>query len=120
MPGLAPPPGVTDLSYSIDQDMLKLEWTVPEQFHSAKGSWAGFVVYRSRVSLSGEVCQGCPVMFKPVADLPIGTGKPDKRFAGKMVYSEVLEKFCQYVYKVSPRSNGNASGTDSNYVEFKY
>ena len=112
-PCQARPPAVDDLSSSIDGDMLKLSWTIPDEKVKIA---SGFIVYKSKTSLSESVCKKCPVLFKQIADIPI----EEKDINKKITYNETLEKGYRYIYKVTVYTNTEAVGKDSNYIEFDH
>ena len=113
-------PIVTDLSYSIDGNKLKLTWTVPGVKQKVKSALSGFVIYRSKKPFSGSECLNCPVLFKRIADIPIkadGAGKLKKDI---ITYNEILKKGCRYIYKVTVYADNEVTGNDSNQIDFVY
>ena len=115
-PGQKPPPTVNDLNSSIEGDVLRLTWTVPEANKRIVSNLDGFVVYRSKKMISESDCKKCPVLFKRIADIPI----EEKDVNKKMTYKETLAKDYRYIYKVTVYTNTGASGKDSNYIEFDH
>ncbi len=115
-PGQARVPAVNDLSSSIDGDMLKLAWTIPDENRKIASDLGGFIVYKSKTSLSESACKECPVLFKRTADIPI----EEKDINKKITYKETLEKGYRYIYKVTVYTNTEAVGKDSNYIEFDH
>jgi len=115
-PGQVRPPVVDDLSSSMDGDMLKLVWTIPDEKGKVASGVDGFIVYKSKTSLSDPDCEKCPVLFKKIADIPI-EGKDINK---KITYRETLEKGYKYIYKVTVYTKTGASGKDSNYIKFVY
>ena len=115
-PGQVRPPVVDDLSSSIDEDMLELAWTIPDEKGKVASGLGGFIVYKSKTSLSKPVCKKCPVIFKRIADITI----EEKDIYKKITYRENLEKGYRYIYKVTVYTKTGASGKDSNYIEFDH
>lgn len=115
-PGQKPPPTVNDLNSSIQGDMLRLTWTVPEANKRIVSNLDGFVVYRSKKMISESDCKKCPVLFKRIADIPI----EEKDISKKITYKETLAKGYRYIYKVTVYTNTGASGKDSDYIEFDH
>ncbi len=115
-PGQKPPPTVNDLNSSIEGDVLRLTWTVPEANKRIVSNLDGFVVYRSKKMISESDCKKCPVLFKRIADIPI----EKKDVSKKITYKETLAKGYRYIYKVTVYTNTGASGKDSNYIEFDH
>ena len=115
-PGQGRPPAVDDLSSSIDGDILELAWTIPDEKGKIVSGLGGFIVYKSKTSLSNPVCKGCPVLFKRIADIPV----EEKNINKRITYRETLEKGCRYIYKVTVYTKTGASGKDSNYIELDH
>ncbi len=115
-----PPPAVNDLSSSIEGDMLRLSWTVPEANKRIMSNLNGFVVYRSKKMVSGSECKKCPLLFKRIADVPVDVINQKDSKKNIMTYNETLEKGYRYIYKVTVYTNTGASGKDSNYIEFDH
>jgi hypothetical protein len=113
------PPAVNDLRASIDGGILKLTWTIPREKGTIMPSLSGFIVYRSKMLLSGSDCKNCPVPFKRVADIPIEAKDPEYMKKGNSTYTETVEKGYRYVYKVIVYKKGVTS-SDSNYVDLIY
>ncbi|HUV50501.1 MAG TPA: hypothetical protein VMW78_05720 [Anaerolineae bacterium] len=115
-PGQAGPPVVDNLNSSIDGDILELAWTIPDEKGKIASGLGGFIVYKSKTSLSEPVCEKCPVRFKKIADIPI----VEKDINKKITYRETLEKGCRYIYKVAVYTKTGAFGKDSNYIELDH
>lgn len=115
-PGQVRPPAVDDLSSSIDEDMLELAWTIPDEKGKISSDLGGFIVYKSKTSLSESDCKGCPVLFKKIADIPI----EEKDINKKIIYRENLEKGYRYIYKVTVYTDNEVTGKDSNQIDFIY
>ena len=115
-PGQVRPPAVDDLSSSIDGDMLELAWTLPDEKEKIASGMTGFIVYKSKTSLSEPDCEKCPVLFKKIADIPV----QEKDINKKIIYRENLENGYRYIYKVTVYTKTGAFGKDSNYIEFDH
>jgi hypothetical protein len=115
-PGQARPPAVDDLSSSIDEDMLELAWSIPDEKGKIASDSVGFIVYKSKTSFSEPVCKECPALFKRIADISI----EEKDINKKITYKETLEKGYRYIYKVTVYADNGVTGKDSNYIEFIY
>ena len=57
------PPKVVDLGYSIDENTIKLSWTIPKTSDNAKSPVTGFLIYRSKQSSVDADCENCPIYF---------------------------------------------------------
>jgi len=120
-PRPAPPPAVNDLSRQMQEDTLKLTWTIPKHKGKIHPDLEGFFVYRSRKPLSESECPDCPLQFKLVADLGQKTVKAsEKKKKSRMTYSETLVKGYRYIYKVVAYNDSGLRFGDSNLVEFNY
>ncbi len=115
-PGQVRPPAVDDLSSSIDGDMIELAWTIPDKKGKIASDSVGFIVYKSKTSLSEPVCKECPALFKRIADISI----EEKDINKQITYKETLEKGYRYIYKVTVYVDNGVTGKDSNYIEFIY
>jgi len=115
-PGQVEIPAVSDLNSSIDNDMLKLAWSIPDKNKRIVPYLDGFIVYKSKTSLSRPLCKNCPVLFKRISDIPVSRKDINK----KITWNETLEKGYKYIYKVIGYSDNGATGKDSNYIEFIY
>jgi predicted small lipoprotein YifL len=120
-PRPAPPPAVNDLSRQMQEDTLKLTWTIPKHKKKIHPDLQGFFVYRSQKPLSESECPNCPLKFKLVADIGIETVKAlEKKKKGRMTYSETLRKGYRYIYKVVTYNDSGSRFGDSNLVTFNY
>jgi predicted small lipoprotein YifL len=120
-PPPAPPPAVNDLGRQMQEDTLKLTWTIPKHKEKIHPELEGFFVYRSRKPLSESECPNCPLKFKLVADIGIETVKAsEKKKKGQMTYSEILAKGYRYTFKVVPYDDSGSRFGDSNLVVFDY
>jgi predicted small lipoprotein YifL len=120
-PRPAPPPAVNDLSRQMQEDTLKLNWTIPKHKGKIHPDLEGFFVYRSQKPLSESECPNCPLTFKLVADIGPKTIKAsEKKEKGHMTYSETLATGYRYIYKVVAYDDSGSRFDDSNLVTFNY
>lgn len=120
-PRPAPPPAVNDLRRQVQEDTLKLTWTIPKHKGKIHPDLEGFWVYRSRKPLSESECPNCPLKFKLVADIGISAIKTsEKKERGQIIYSEVLTRGYRYIYKVVAYNDSGSRFGDSNLVVFDY
>ncbi len=63
-PGQVLPNPVNDLRKHIEGNTLKLIWTIPSGNKKDKTILSGFIVYRSKVSVTGGECPDCPLIFE--------------------------------------------------------
>ena len=100
----------------LSDDFLTLTWTVPKGKKKVVSGFAGFLIYKSKKSITEEECKGCPVLFERVADIPI----EDEEAGDPVTFSETLEKGYRYIYKVTVYTKAGLFSNDSNYVQFTY
>ncbi len=112
----SPPPAVRDLAMELSDDFLTLTWTVPKGKKKVVSGFAGFLIYKSKKSLTEEECKGCPILFERVADVPIEDEEP----GDTVTFSETLEKGFRYIYKVTVYTKVGLFSNDSNFVQFTY
>ena len=114
------PPAVSDLRHQIKDGQFELAWRVPADVAQDRERVAGFTVQRSKLSLVGEDCTDCPVVFSAVAEIDTSD---EKRRDGQWVtfaYREALEQGFRYRYKVTAFGRGRITGTDSKVIDFTY
>jgi hypothetical protein len=110
------PPPVSDLSHSLQDNRLKLVWTVPKKENRRQSNLVGFKVYLSQIPLSESECKNCPLRFKQVGDIPI----LKQRNQEQIEFSQTLESGYRYVYLIRGYSDNAMISADSNYVDFVY
>lgn len=114
------PPRVRDLSYSTDENIIKLSWTIPQITEEAKTPAAGFLIYRFKQSAHEEECPSCPVIFKQVGDVPArraGLGQPA---LAPLLFTQSLEAGFRYIYKVKAYDDDGMVSRDSNFIDFLF
>jgi len=119
-PRHASPPPVNDLSYRIDNGLLELRWTAPVSCDKKRPVYAGFVIYRSRISPTDNTCPNCPRLFQTVTEVPVDAKCPATDRGLEVSYSESLEGYGRYAYKVVPKTGDPVLQPESNTVEFEY
>ena len=73
----------------------------------------GYLIYRSVEPISGEACEGCPVLFQRAAKIPLTEAVSP---SNKMVYREALLPATRYRFKVVPYDAQGQLGPNSNIV----
>jgi len=115
------PPAVKDLDYVVDNNIVKLSWTVPGKEESRDAAPPAAVkVFRSRMSAEDASCENCPIRFAVSADIPVYKQRSDKSKPIRMSYSEFVETGYHYVYKVTVFDENGIGGKDSNIVRFDH
>lgn len=114
--GIPEPPSVGDLVHEISAETVRLGWSVPEGDARVMNSARAFIVYRAENPVTAERCEGCPVLFKRIAEVDL-TSKGDD---GRMSYIDDIGHGYRYVYKVALFFAGGRIGPDSNHVEFDF
>ena len=112
-------PAISNLAHTLEADTATLTWSVP-QGDEFRSHVAGFVVYRSKENAEKEKCEGCPILFSPVADLQVDLKSQSGPDPEVFTYSEQIEKGFRYIYKTTVLMKSGAASSDSNLVEFTY
>jgi hypothetical protein len=108
------PPVVADLQISCEDNMMTLQWPIPEWEGTDENALAGFYVYRSQIALSDTGCEDCPVRFKKTADIRFDNNK------SKGTYAEPVEKGFRYSFKVSAYIDSGYEGEKSDVATIDY
>jgi len=108
------PPVVANLQLTLEDNMMTLQWPIPELKENDENVLAGFYVYRSQIALSDTRCEDCPVRFKKAADIRIDNNK------SKGSYAESAEEGFRYSFKVSAYSDSGYEGETSDTVTMDY
>lgn len=110
---------ITDLAHSIEDEKATLTWTLPEG-EPFRSHVSGFVIYKSKEDAKKERCKGCPILFSPVADMPVNINRQGSASATVFTFSEPVEKGFRYIYKVTVYLKSGTASNDSNLVEFTF
>ena len=113
------PPQVIDLGYSISEDSVKLSWTIPKTNDKDKASATGFLIYRSKQSVSEADCANCPITFIKIEDVPV-RGGVTVRPESSVVFTQSIEPGYRYIYKIKAYGDDGVAGKDSNLIDFTY
>ena len=108
LPDVEPPAGVQDLAVSVEEEAVVLTWTAAADDETPT---AGYRIYRSAEPVDGESCEGCPIVFRRVAEVPLPEGVTADR---GLVYREALLPGTNYHFKVVPYDAQGRLGPDSN------
>jgi hypothetical protein len=114
------PAAVKDLGYRIDNDMLKLSWTLTGADDRSQSYPGAVKLFRFKQSTEESKCEKCPIRFTEIADLPVQMNRPEKSRSSTMSFTEVLERGYRYIYKVIVYNKDGIGGKDSNTVEFSF
>ena len=111
LPDVEMPAGVRNLAVALAGGDIVLNWTAVNA-EKAEGV-DGYRIYRAADPVTADVCEGCPILFKPVATVPMGAGEAA---APKMTYREAQLPGTRYRFKVVPVDAQGRLGPDSNIV----
>ena len=114
------PPKVMDLGYSIRNNTIKLNWTIPRTSDKAKSPVMGFLIYGSKQTAIEADCPNCPIRFKEIGDIPVRSVDPDQGEPSLMVFTQAIEPGYRYIYKVKSYDDDGVAGKDSNLVDFTF
>jgi len=115
-PRSIPPAAITDLTFILDEDLMTLNWSIPTGKATGSAGLARFIIYRAVASLADPVCDGCPALFRRIAEVDLQTlmaGNPGRKTA---TFQQTIEKGYQYIFKVTAVSKDGQRGPDSNRV----
>ena len=118
-PRKSSPSQVIDLGYSISEDSVKLSWTIPKTSDKDESSATGFLIYRSKQSVSEADCENCPITFIKIEDVPVRggvSGRPES----SVVFAQTIEPGYRYIYKIKSYDDDGMAGKDSNLIDFTY
>ena len=118
-PRASRPPQVVDLGYSISEDSIKLSWTIPKASDNDESSATGFLIYRSKQSVSEADCANCPITFIKIENVPVRavvSGRPES----SVVFAQTIEPGYRYIYKIKAYDDNGVAGKDSNLIDFTY
>jgi hypothetical protein len=113
------PPKVIDLGYSIDENTIKLSWTIPKTSDNAKSPVIGFLIYRAKQSSVDADCANCPIYFLKIGDV-LARGGVSGRPESSVVFVQAIEPGYRYIYKVNAYDDDGVGGKDSNLIDFTY
>lgn len=111
------PNAVTDLEKTVTGSIIILEWSTPSKKEHAVVE--SFSVFRSKTG-TDEHCPGCPIAFKKIADINVGSDLWQDGAREKVSYSEGLVTGNRYSYKVVGYTWDNVASEDSNLIEFDF
>jgi hypothetical protein len=114
------PPAITDLSYTLSNEMLQLNWTVPTADAHSASHPAAFKVLRSKMSVKDANCENCPLRFDEIGDVAIRPSESEGQSAEKIGFTETLEPGYRYTYKVIVYDKEGMTSPDSNEVKFSF
>jgi hypothetical protein len=103
--------GVRNLTATLEGGDIVLRWTAMAD-KDAQGA-GGYFVYRSADPVTEDVCDGCPVLFRRVAEVPMAAPAQEGR---RMTYREAPMPGTRYRFKVVPYDEQKRIGPDSNIV----
>lgn len=114
-PRSTPPPVIKDLAYSVLEDNIELQWTVPALESRQDSPFAGCTVHRAVRKPEEAKCKTCPIRFERIADLPVPLISK-KGQASRMTHSDILAPGFNHVYKVICYTVNDRLSEDSNFV----
>ncbi|MGB5158021.1 MAG: fibronectin type III domain-containing protein [Desulfobacterales bacterium] len=110
-------PSVNNLESKIEANNVILTWTVPEAKEKESPPITGFVIRQAKYPLSEEICENCPINYKPIAEVAADFNGNDR----KIKYIKQLDKGFKYFFKVTAFSkNMTSESRDSNIIKFDY
>lgn len=118
-PKSVPPAAISDLRYTVDQGTATLQWSIPRGKAAGTAGLAGFIVYRATTPADQPICDGCPVLFRRIADIPAGPLLVRDAKSNVATYRQELNPGFHYLFKVIAYTRDGQRGADSNRIEIK-
>ena len=113
------PDAIGDLRYTVEQGVATLQWSVPKGKAAGTAGLAGFLVYRATTPSDQPICDGCPVLFRQIANISAEPYLLDDAESKVATYRQELESGLWYLFKVIAYAKNGQRGPDSNRVEIK-
>ncbi len=113
------PRAIEDLSFTVNDKEVRLNWTYPVKTISGTSLSVidSFELFRAEIPID-QYCGNCPIPFAEPLDIPGGVpvdGEMRRRGSYK---SALLKSGHKYFFKVRSRTSWWASSNDSNVVSF--
>jgi hypothetical protein len=112
------PPAVKDLEAQVVEDKVRLTWSMPKKDNALFDGVEHFRVYKYKSHSSIEVCEGCPIPFKPLLDIKLEDPYPAQMEGDSIIYHDAIEANHSYAYKVVVYHKSGGVSEDSNIVHF--
>lgn len=110
------PEAITDLAFTLGPGQATLRWSIPLGRSAGTAGLGGFLVYRAMTPASEPVCDGCPVLYRPIAKMDAETllvGAPNRK---NVTLVQPIDPGYHYIFKVIAYSKDGQRGPDSNLV----
>ena len=114
------PPQVTDLSYIVSENTVKLSWTIPQPDEKAQYPVSGFLIFQYKQPMYERECPNCPIIFTQIGEVPVRGEAVSRDESLPLVFVETIEKGYRYKFKVKAYSHDGTAGADSDFVEFSF
>ena len=113
------PVAITDLTYSVDDNGVKLAWSFPVKTINGNEieDVATFDLYRAEIPLD-KYCGSCPIPFLKPISVPAGAVFDGGARRKATYQSDMLKSGYKYFFKVRSSTSWWASSADSNIVSF--
>ena len=114
-------PKIDDLKYTLDENILSLDFSICKILNEDSNKVTGCYIYRSKQKISKQDnCNNCPYQFKKITNISFIKNDCNGDSLSHYIFQDEIEKNNKYVYKVNLYTNSNTMGPDSNYVELYY
>ncbi len=113
------PNAIGDLRYTVEQGVVTLQWSVPKGKAAGSAGLAGFLVYRATTPSDQPICDGCPVLFRQIANISAEPYLLHDAESMVATYRQEIETGLRYLFKVIAYDKNGQRGPDSNRVEIK-
>jgi hypothetical protein len=112
------PPAVRDIKAEVMGDKVQLTWSMPKKDNALFEGVEHFRVYKYKSHSSIEVCEGCPIPFKPLLDIKLDDPYPAQMEGDSIIWHDAVEANHSYAYKVVVHHKSGGVSEDSNIVHF--
>jgi len=112
------PPAIRDLKAEVIGDKVQLTWSMPKDDNELFDRVKHFRVYKYKSHSSIEVCEGCPIPFKPLLDIKLKDPYPAQMEGDSIIYHDAIEANYGYAYKIVVHHKSGGVSEDSNIVQF--
>jgi hypothetical protein len=113
------PPAVTDLSYELTDQRVRIQWTVAGPGDPQQAPVAGCAVYRAQRPLDENDCIDCRLSFQKTADVAVPKEASGTAGRQRLDFSDDLTPGFEYAYRVICSTAAGVSGKESNVVRFE-
>jgi hypothetical protein len=114
------PPAVKDLSLTVHNDRVELNWSISGADSRTESLPAAVRVLRAKLKADESICDTCPIRFTEIGEVPTHMKSSEKARPTRMSFTEILEPGYRYIYKVVVYDEDGMYSKDSNFVKLDH